>query len=66
MVERRSGLFKGRGAYTEPMVIIQVSIPAQIASNVTSKAHQESFSCATYYRKWIMEGFRKSQSKGEM
>jgi hypothetical protein len=66
MTEKRIGLFKGRGAYTERMACVQVSIPMPIAELVQKKADQECFSQATYYRKWILEGFRKAQSKGEI
>ena len=65
MKERKIG-FKGRGAYTANMVCVQVSIPEDISRVVTKKAGQEYFSCATYYRKWILEGYKKAQSRGEI
>jgi hypothetical protein len=62
MAERKIG-FKSRGAHADSMVCIQVSIPEHIDKAVERKAEQEMFSMATYYRKWIVEGYQRDSGK---
>ncbi len=48
-----------RGKFATPMVCVQASIPEEIAVAVEKKARRECLSNATYYRKWIIAGYKK-------
>ena len=65
MSERKIG-FRARGAHVTPMVCIQVNVPTDLDKAVEKRASFECFSKATFYRKWILEGFRRAQDKGEI
>lgn len=52
-----------RGKFATPMVCVQASIPEEIDVAVDKKAKRECFSKATYYRKWIIAGYKKDMKE---
>lgn len=52
-----------RGKFTIPMVCVQASIPEEIDKAVDKKAKRECLSKATYYRKWIIAGYKKDMKE---
>lgn len=55
-----------KGEHTTELVCAQANIPKTIYEAVRKKADYEGFNMATYFRKWILEGYRKAVDKGEM
>ena len=55
-----------RGRFTTAMVSVQTVVPWEIAEEVARRAEGEFLSAATYYRRWIIEGFNKDKEKGKV
>jgi len=66
MTDKHIGLFKGRGQFTSKMVPVQAMIPVEIDEAVAKVAKEAGLSKATYWRRWIIESFKKAQAKGEV
>ena len=54
------------GRYATELVSAQAYIPKDIYNRVFKKADSIGLSMSTYWKKWIIEGYKKAQENGEM
>jgi hypothetical protein len=55
-----------KGKYTLETEVVQVKVPKDIFDIVREKAEREGFSMTTFWRRWVIDGFKAAQERGEM
>lgn len=60
-----SNLSKSRKSKDGRYVFAQAMIPREIYEDVRARAKEEYGYMATYFRKWIIDGYNNAKSKGE-
>lgn len=59
-VEKNKSSLKDRD-----FALIQAMVPRNICNDVRRKVERECGYMATYFRKWIIEGYTRDKEKGE-